>query len=195
MNKYGNGRHLITIPPADLIKYWKIYHLAEHIEDHFLTFRKVNYADYQVYEVAVTLIKLSILLFYQRIFATQQFRQWINIVETLMILWMLINNFIATFQCNSLRKVWEIETLEHCFNPLSYIIDVHTTNLILNIVILALSVSAVWRLQLSLAKKISVAGIFLLSELYVKLIIIEHKLTWLICWPDSWSLLLYAWLS
>jgi len=177
VNKYGNGRHLITIPPADLIKYWKVYHLAGHIGDHFLTFRKVNYAGYQVYGVAVTLIKLSILLFYRRIFATQQFRQWTNIVGALVILWMLTNNFTAAFQCNPLRKAWEIETPGHCFNPLSYITGVHTTNLVLDIVILALPVSAVWRLQLSLAKKISVAGIFLLGGLYVGLTITGHKLT------------------
>ena len=123
------------------------------------------YAGYQIYGVAVTLIKMSILLFYQRIFTTQQFRQRTNIVGALVIIWLLVNNLTSAFQCTPVRKAWEIEIPGHCFNPLSYITGVHTTNLVLDIVILSLPVSAVWRLQMSLAKRTSVIGIFLLGGL------------------------------
>ncbi|KAL9117370.1 MAG: hypothetical protein Q9187_006091, partial [Circinaria calcarea] len=155
-NKYGNGRHLDTLTPVELVNYWK-----------------VNYAGYQIYGVAVTLIKMSILLFYRRVFATPQFRLRTNIVGAMVIMWLIVNNFLSAFQCRPIEKAWLILIPGECVDPLKYILGVHTTNLALDIIILALPVSAVWRLQISLAKKISVAGIFLLGGLSVIIAIIR----------------------
>ncbi|MCJ1404062.1 hypothetical protein MMC11_007287 [Xylographa trunciseda] len=155
-NKYGNGRHINTLSPDELINYWK-----------------TNYAGYQIYGVALTLIKISILLFYRRIFATKQFRRWTNIVGFFVIAWFLVNNFLAAFQCNPISKAWLIELPGHCVDPLSWIIGIHSANIALDLVILALPVSAVLRLQMSTANKISVAGIFLLGGLSIVIAIIR----------------------
>ena len=72
---------------------------------------------------------------------------------------------MAAFQCSPIGKAWLLELPGHCIDPLSYILGLHSMDLFLDIVILALPVSAVWRLQMSLAKKVSVAGIFLLGGL------------------------------
>lgn len=125
----------------------------------------------------MTLIKISILLFYRRIFVTQQFRMWTNIVGAFVIIWLLVNNFTAAFQCTPIEKAWLVLMPGHCFNPISYITGVHTTNLILDFVILALPISATWRLQMSLGKKISVAGIFLLGAMYISGCINRRQLT------------------
>lgn len=83
----------------------------------------------------------------------------------MVVVWLLVNNFLSAFQCTPIEKAWLILIPGKCVDPLKYIIGVHTTNLALDIIILALPVSAVWRLQMSMAKKISVAGIFLLGGL------------------------------
>ena len=115
--------------------------------------------------MALTLIKLSILLFYRRIFSTPQFRLRTNIVGVLVIIWLLINNFMAAFQCRPIRKAWSPLTPGHCIKPLGLIIGFQAGNIALDITILALPVYAVSKLQMSLAKKISVLAIFLLGGL------------------------------
>lgn len=115
--------------------------------------------------MAITLIKLSVLLFYQRIFSTPQFRLRTNIVGGLVVAWLFINNFMAAFQCRPIRKAWSPLTPGRCIDTLSLIIGLQAGNLFLDIVILTLPVHAVSQLQMSLAKKISVAAIFLLGGL------------------------------
>lgn len=83
-------------------------------------------------------------------------------------IWFIIEQFLCAFQCTPVRKAWEFEIPGHCIDPLRLIIGVQSTNVALNIVIMALPISAVWHLQMSMSKKISVAGIFLLGGLYVQ---------------------------
>lgn len=115
----------------------------------------------------MTCIKISILLFYRRIFITKHFRQWTNFVGALVLLWFITHGFIFAFQCSPVRKAWESGIPGHCIHQFGYLIAFHSINVALDIVILALPMSAIWRLQMSMAKKISVAGIFFLGALYV----------------------------
>ena len=72
---------------------------------------------------------------------------------------------MAAFQCRPIKKAWLPLTPGHCIPTLGLIIGLQAANTFLDIVILALPVYAVSQLQMSLAKKISVAGIFLLGAL------------------------------
>ena len=120
--------------------------------------------------MAVTAIKLSVLLFYRRVFSTPQFRKWIYGVGSLVISWLLINNLVAAFQCTPVQKLWKQKLPGHCINPLTFVQGMQVTNIILDAVILVLPISAVLRLQMSRVKKISVMGIFLLGGLYEALV-------------------------
>lgn len=120
---------------------------------------------YQLYGVAITAIKISILLFYKRVFSTARFRKWINGVGALVLAWLLANNLVFAFQCTPVRKAWEVDLPGHCINPLTAIWVAQVFNVILDAIILALPVSAVLRLQLSTTKKISVMLLFLLGGL------------------------------
>ncbi|KAI9694169.1 MAG: hypothetical protein M1822_003440 [Bathelium mastoideum] len=155
--QYGYGRHLLTLEPNEIVEY-----------------SKVNFAIYQTYGTALTLIKISVLLFYVRIFDTRQFRLRVYIVGALVIAWFFANMFTAIFQCNPIKKAW-LATLPygHCINPLTYIEGAHGANIVLDVIILALPVSGVWRLQMSMSRKIGVAGIFLLGGLSVVIAIIR----------------------
>lgn len=118
-----------------------------------------------MYGVAITLIKISILLFYRRIFTTPQFRRRTEIVGALVIAWLFVNNLMAAFQCSPIRKAWLPLTPGKCLQPLNLIVGFQAGNTTLDIVILALPIYAVSKLQMSLAKKISVLAIFLLGGL------------------------------
>ncbi len=118
-----------------------------------------------MYRVANTLIKIYSLLIYRRIFAKSQFRLHITIFGVLVVIWLLVANFVAATQCTPIRKAWLVAMFGHCLDPLNDILRLHSTNLALEIIILALPVHAVSRLQMITAKKISVACIFPLGAL------------------------------
>ncbi|KAI4094348.1 MAG: hypothetical protein LQ344_002248 [Seirophora lacunosa] len=126
---------------------------------------QANYAGYQTYGPAIALIKMSVLLFYRRIFATAQFRLRTNIVGALVIVWLVINTFLTAFQCRPIRKFWSPLTPGHCIDALGIILGLQAANVALDIIVLTLPIFAVLKLQMSMVKKISVLGIFLLGGL------------------------------
>ncbi|KAL9582654.1 MAG: hypothetical protein Q9212_003176 [Teloschistes hypoglaucus] len=176
--RYGVGRHLRAIPIDQLNGFWK-----------------ATYVGYQLYGVTITLIKMSILLLYRRIFITLQFRRRTEIVGALVIIWLFFNNLMAAFQCSPIRKAWLPLTPGKCMPPLNLIVGLQAGNAALDITILALPVYAVSKLQMSLAKKISVLAIFLLGGLSVIIAVIrigivstadKEDVTWFTS-IDSWT--------
>ncbi|KAL8776838.1 MAG: hypothetical protein Q9194_002903 [Teloschistes cf. exilis] len=147
-----------------------------------------------MYGAAITLIKISILLFYRRIFTTPQFRRRTEIVGALVIAWLLVNNLMAAFQCSPIRKAWLPLTPGKCLQPLNLIVGFQAGNTTLDIVILALPIYAVSKLQMSLAKKISVLAIFLLGGLSVVIAIIRIVVVSTADDDDiTWFSAIYSW--
>lgn len=100
----------------------------------------------------------------RRIFPTSQFYLWTNIVGFFVIAWLLGQNLGAGFQCSPVQKAWELEIPRHCLDILKFDICFQAANIVLDIVILALPMSAIYQLQMSRVKKISVAAVFLLGD-------------------------------
>ncbi|KAI9686303.1 MAG: hypothetical protein M1820_010659 [Bogoriella megaspora] len=149
----GAGRHLLTLEPNQIVSYFKII-----------------YAAWQVYGLALTFIKLSVLFFYLRIFGTSSnrgFRIRIIIVGALAIGWLFAANAVAAFQCDPIKKYWLVLIPGKCLNPLRCVVAMHSINLGLDIIILALPVAEIWRTQMSTWKKFLVGGIFMLGGLSI----------------------------
>lgn len=104
-------------------------------------------------------------MFYRKIFTTAQFRLRTNIVGILVLAWLLVNNLLTALQCRPVKKAWSPLTPGRCMEPLGIILGLQAGNIALDIIILTLPIFAVSKLQMSLAKKISVLGIFLLGGL------------------------------
>ena len=101
------------------------------------------------------------LLLYRRIFETPFFRRWTAIVGVLTILWLIVKNFIGAFQCTPVHKVWDQATPGHC--PIKFVnnaLGSQAFNIGFDIVILALPITAVYRLHLPLYKRCGVMAIF-----------------------------------
>ena len=147
-NKYGNGRHQSSLTRHELTSYWKTL-----------------YAEEQLYGCAITAARMSILLFYRRIFATQMFRIMTNTVGVFVLAWYIANSFTAIFQCTPVDKAWLVELPGHCLNQLNFYIGIGISNVILDAVLLVLPISAVLHLQMSTKKKIAVAAVFGLGGL------------------------------
>jgi hypothetical protein len=112
----------------------------------------------------VTAIKLSVLLFYHRLFSIKV-RQPIIILGALSVTWWIVVSLVSAFQCTPVQKVWDDSIPVTCIRAIEIFIVVQVINIILDIAILCLPISVVMGLKLSKAKKYSVAGTFALGGL------------------------------
>ena len=165
-NEGGNGRHMQTLTKDEFRKYSLV---REHIV--LLRFvceglaRLTNWQALFIFEqtfgVAIFLVKISVLLLYRRIFETQQFRRHTLIVGILTLLWLLVKNLVGAFQCTPVRKAWEKSIPGHCpVNFIHNVLGAQAFNVLFDIVILALPIAQLYKLQLPLYKKIGVMAIF-----------------------------------
>ncbi|KAL4888608.1 hypothetical protein BDV59DRAFT_211022 [Aspergillus ambiguus] len=117
-----------------------------------------------LYTIASTLIKISILLLYRRIFPN--LRLYIFITIGFLTAMSIAFIFAAIFQCNPVSRLWSpSEGLKRlsCFPPLAFWCDVSAIFLATDVWIMALPSPIIFRLQLSLKKKLSVMGLFCLG--------------------------------
>ena len=122
-----------------------------------------------LYPLTITATKISILLFYRRIFTVPKFRLATSIVGTCCVLWCLIAVGADLFQCRPISAAWTpafaFKDPPVCINsgPLFWVFAIIL--FFTDIAILCLPLSMVWRLQLSALQKLILSGIFMLGSL------------------------------
>ena len=117
----------------------------------------------------ITTVKISILLFYRRIFATARFRALTTAFGLLCLLWWFIAFFVIVFQCYPVEDFWnyqlQLAWQASCLAPGTVIFGIEITNLFIDIMILCLPLWMINSLQMSTHRKISVGSMFLLGGL------------------------------
>ncbi|KAI9758751.1 MAG: hypothetical protein M4579_002854 [Chaenotheca gracillima] len=157
---YGLGRHLPEVP----ILYWMPY-------------LKVLYAFDLFYILDIGLVKLSILFFYERIFAidrkTLLLLRWI---EGLIFVWTLTFMIAMIFQCLPISYFWTRIANPaggYCVN-LTVLYTVHAaTNILTDLIIYIFPMPIVWKLSISKPKKIGVLLVFFAGGFVVALSIVR----------------------
>ena len=136
----------------------------------FLTiFPKTTVAYGILYCLCVSLIKISILLFYYRLFGVRKaFKYTCYLVLALVICWSIAIVFSNLFQCIPVKAAW-IRPYPHskCINNNASLLGTAVTNVLLDVVILILPMAPVWSLSLTIRQKVTLTAIFLLGALYV----------------------------
>ena len=119
------------------------------------------------YALTITLVKLSILLLYRRIFVTEGFRRTTIYVGIICVAWFFIAVFMDLFQCHPFKAAFDVELLftDQCINLQTYYWGISAGNLALDVVLLYLPLHMVWGLQLPKRQKFTVSGIFMLGGL------------------------------
>ena len=122
-----------------------------------------------MYNSVTAVTKISILLFYRRVFPREATtRRWRIILWTLGSL--ISGNGVAAFfgtafQCFPVARMWNQHITGSCMNQ-SIVIRLNGVyNLITDIAILILPMPIVWQMRLENSKKIAVTSIFLLGGL------------------------------
>lgn len=102
---------------------------------------------------------------YVRIFDSRKLRISAGILGGLSIAWALSIVLLQIFECIPIEKSWNVTTQGTCLNVKNALIASSVPNIVIDMTILSLPVSFVWRLQASLSERISVIAIFMLGSL------------------------------
>ncbi|KAL8627718.1 hypothetical protein Q9189_006585 [Teloschistes chrysophthalmus] len=148
--RFGNGKHLIAVG---------VTKLQPNV--------KIQYALQFFWSFAFVFIKLSILLFYRRLFPTQNTSRTWRICHLLLcilsVILGIISTFGAAFQCTPVKYMWDLTIPGHCINFVAFARFTGVMNLVTDVGILSLPIPIVWSLKLERSKKIGVCALFLLG--------------------------------
>lgn len=131
-------------------------------------YEKTKYAYQLLGTIGLWVIKLSVLFFYRRIFSVGALRIVNTVFMCLTVAWGLAFTFTVAFQCTPVSTLWnefEIEYGNACIKVQDFYLAVAISDLILDIMILALPIPHLWVLQMPLRQKLAVGGMFLTGSM------------------------------
>ena len=120
-----------------------------------------------MYTILLPTIKISILIFYCRIFETRKFKTAAKIVGVFIILYMLAFVVTEFCICQPLDHYWNqvLGETGKCFNYNKWSMAGAIINIITDAAILFLPIPMIWKLRVSKNQKIALSGVFLLGSL------------------------------
>ncbi|KAI1421942.1 hypothetical protein F5Y12DRAFT_717810 [Xylaria sp. FL1777] len=122
--------------------------------------------DTYMYNIRLVFSKASVLFLYERIFSVErQLYIWIQIMKVLLIGYLLAASFGLIFTTNPVEAQWKYWIPHTTIQKLPFNLVIGITNLLFDIVILAIPQSKVWKLNQSLRKRLSLSLVFLLGGL------------------------------
>ncbi|KAI4161212.1 MAG: hypothetical protein LQ342_005108 [Letrouitia transgressa] len=139
----------------------KWFRIPYGADDYMIVAGLAVYAISLVYASAILTIKLSILLFYRRIFTTKNFILVTNLTGLVVIAWWIAVVFTQIFSCRPVHGFWNRAVEPTCIKPTPYYVGVAVPNIATDIVLLALPVRMILGLQLSTGQKIGLTATFL----------------------------------
>jgi hypothetical protein len=147
----GLGRDIWTVTPRQITKFIHSFYAMEIL-----------------YFAQVALLKLSLLFFYMRIFPGPKIQRllWATIIFD--VVFGVVFVFIAIFQCRPINFYWKSWDGEHqgtCLNVNGLGWSNAVISIVLDVWMLALPISQLFRLQLHWKKKIGVAMMFIVGTL------------------------------
>ncbi|KAI9933721.1 hypothetical protein ASPWEDRAFT_167993 [Aspergillus wentii DTO 134E9] len=155
----GAGRHASTIDPSSVV----------------ITLKTILPLE-ALYGIVMGLIKTSIMLFVTRIFGTKRNFK-ISVAVTMAIVWMwAISVILETFLlCRPLALNWDMTVPGKCGNRNAAYVVAGILNLITDLMVMALPLPHIWKLQLNIAKKIALCSVFCMGLLVSVISIIRLK--------------------
>ena len=143
--------HLPTISDADLV------HIGKNI-----------FVGNIVFDLSISLSKLSALAFYHRVFRVGTLNNWpwkwaFYITLALTIMWPFASILYGVFQCTPVEKNWEVYTPGECTGGFNSFVSASVTSVVIDIMILVLPLPMIAKLQLKWTRKLMVTCTFVLG--------------------------------
>lgn len=114
-----------------------------------------------IYNTGLTVIKMSVLLSYVRVFQivlVYRFIFWT--VAFLIVGWGISMNFMAIFTCVPIHKAWDSTLPGHCSSLYKTFLGLAIPNIVIDFILLVLPVPMLWRLHMETSSKIALVAIF-----------------------------------
>ncbi|KAK1674509.1 hypothetical protein BDP55DRAFT_176661 [Colletotrichum godetiae] len=170
-------------------------HAATLSQDTLIQFLKLLLAFECVYVTAVMFIKISLLLMYRRIFPGRGFKIAALVLGLLTIGWWLAIVFVCVFQCTPVAKAYMPWIEGTCIDLKASFIGNAIPNILTDVAILCLPIGQVWKLQVTMAQRLSLCFMFLLggfvlfASIYRFTTIMQFELTdttWTLATACTW---------
>lgn len=141
----GLGLHVADVPP---------YYLEKGL--------KILYVGYLVYDMGITIIRVSTVCFYRRVFQdhskTFTVCFWVTIGLNISWFWAIWG--ISAFSCTPLRAAWDKTIPSKCMGVLKILLASGVTSVLLDFWILILPLPLLWKLQVKLVRKLLIILMF-----------------------------------
>lgn len=116
------------------------------------------------YDTSITLIRMSVILFYYRIFGKNRpFKISLWITAGILVAWWIAIDILAIFQCNPVARQWDHSIPGHCYSLYGTFLGVTVPNVFIDVLLLVLPLPMLWKLQISLRKKFALIANFMLG--------------------------------
>ena len=117
-----------------------------------------------VWTATVPVIKLSLLLLYNRIFPVKRVRDTTYAVGFFVVTWLLWAGISTIAQCIPVEHFWNAAIPGYCINNDAFYIAAGAVNVFTDFAIIAIPIPIIWKLQnLSTEQKIGFVAIFTLG--------------------------------
>ncbi|OGM43365.1 hypothetical protein ABOM_008721 [Aspergillus bombycis] len=163
----GLGYHLeyVMQTPEKLVNLQKVTFLSEpSLMRPLIRFQGLVANQILDFPFTVTPAKISILLFYIRIFSTPKFRTIAYTVGFIVLGHGIGVFFAAIFQCAPVQYAWD-KTIPggSCFDQQAFYRYVSPPNILTDVLILVMPLPFVWKLQTRMTQKLALTGVFILG--------------------------------
>ncbi|OTB01132.1 hypothetical protein M426DRAFT_323781 [Hypoxylon sp. CI-4A] len=141
----GLGRHIQTVSPEDQ----RSFLMGDYIFSHF-------------YDVAIASTKLSILMLYYRIFASDKFRILAITTSTAVLMWAIAMEIVLGLGCRPVQGWWDptVAATATCVHKVAFTYSTNITNLIMDVWIFLMPLPIILSLQASMEKKLGLCFLF-----------------------------------
>ncbi|KAI4095365.1 MAG: hypothetical protein LQ344_001663 [Seirophora lacunosa] len=131
--------------------------------DHAKKFLLNDWTIQIIFASAISVTRLSLLVFYHRLFPVRRFTIVAAITGCIMIGWWIAFIFAIVFSCWPIASFWNKAILGRCINEHTLAWGVTGTELATNIIMLVLPIPWLWNLRLAWTKKLALIAIFMLG--------------------------------
>ena len=118
-----------------------------------------------MYILAIATVKVSVLLFYRRIFPSPRFHIILRIVGGFIICYSVVQLLVFIFQCRPVQAAWDPFIKAECVKINDSFIVMGAFDVLTGVTTLCLPIPLIWQLQVSKRSRIQLMSIFILGAL------------------------------
>lgn len=153
---FGLGTHIWLLSPTLPTFLHRITRITQSL-----------YGCYLSYATSITLVKLSLIVSYLRIFPSRDFRRLVISTGFLVVLMWICSVFVIVFECVPVSAAWNWTEKGKCINLLSFFYVSSSVNIATDIVLWFSPLPIFWGLTMGTRERVMICGVFGFGFLYV----------------------------